>query len=70
MRMVITMKKCAVLGSINMDMVISVDRFPVAGESRIGTGFVQTPGGKGGNQAVALARLGADVVMAGCVGNT
>ena len=69
MRMVITMKKCAVLGSINMDMVISVDRFPVAGESRIGTGFVQTQGGKGGNQAVALARLGADVVMAGCVGN-
>ena len=62
------MKKCAVIGSINMDMVLSVPRFPQAGETLMGDQFKTVPGGKGANQAVALARLGADVSMAGCVG--
>ena len=63
------MLKCAVFGSINMDMVVKVDRFPEPGESRRGRSFQIVPGGKGGNQAVALGRLGADVMMAGCVGD-
>lgn len=62
------MKKCVVIGSVNMDMVATVDRFPVPGETRVGVDFKQVPGGKGANQAVALGRLGADVTMAGCVG--
>lgn len=62
------MKKCVVIGSVNMDMVATVDRFPRPGETRTGIDFKQVPGGKGANQAVALGRLGADVRMAGCVG--
>lgn len=62
------MKKLAVIGSVNMDMVVRVDRFPVPGETRRGEGFQIVPGGKGANQAVALGRLGADVVMVGMVG--
>ena len=61
------MKKCVVIGSVNMDMVATVDKFPKPGETRIGIDFKQVPGGKGANQAVALGRLGADVAMAGCV---
>lgn len=63
------MKKCAVIGSINMDMVLSVPRFPVAGETLTGGNFQTVPGGKGANQAVALGRLGATVRMAGRVGD-
>lgn len=63
------MKKCAVIGSINMDMVLSVPRFPVAGETLTGGNFQTVPGGKGANQAVALGRLGAPVRMAGRVGD-
>lgn len=62
------MSKCVVIGSINIDMVAFVDRFPQPGETRTGTLFQQLPGGKGANQAVALGRLSADVTMAGCVG--
>ncbi|MFP4565508.1 MAG: ribokinase [Spirochaetaceae bacterium] len=58
-----------VLGSINMDLVARVDRFPRPGETRAGSGFGTYPGGKGANQAVALARLGADVRMAGKIGD-
>jgi len=62
------MLKCAVIGSVNMDMVVRVDKFPKPGETRTGDSFSVVPGGKGANQAVALGRLGGDVAMAGCIG--
>jgi ribokinase len=58
-----------VVGSINMDLVAQVDQFPKPGETRTGSAFGTYPGGKGANQAVALARLGADVTIAGKIGN-
>lgn len=58
----------AVVGSLNMDLVVRVPRLPVAGETLAGQTFSQVPGGKGGNQAVAAARLGAQVAMIGRVG--
>ena len=63
------MLKCAVIGSVNMDMVVRVDKFPNPGETRTGDSFSIVPGGKGANQAVALGRLGGDVAMAGCIGS-
>jgi len=63
------MKKCAVIGSINMDMVIRTPRYPAAGETLTGIGFSTVPGGKGANQAIALAKLGVPVCMAGMVGD-
>lgn len=62
------MKKICVIGSINSDLVASVDRFPKPGETLIGKEFNTFPGGKGSNQAVAAGRLGADVRMIGKVG--
>ena len=61
--------KAAVIGSMNMDKVVSVDHFPKRGETLIAQGFMETFGGKGANQAVAIARLGGDVTMYGCVGD-
>lgn len=61
--------RVAVIGSLNMDLVIRASRFPSAGETLAGRSFDKVPGGKGGNQAVAAARLGAQVAMIGCVGN-
>ncbi|WP_066172726.1 ribokinase [Bacillus marinisedimentorum] len=61
--------KITVIGSINMDVVTSTDRFPDQGETVPGTDFATVPGGKGANQAVAAARLGADVHMIGRVGD-
>ncbi|MCK5584434.1 ribokinase [Candidatus Bipolaricaulota bacterium] len=58
----------AVLGSINMDVVVRVPRFPGPGETRIGTDVAYFSGGKGANQAVAAARLGAEVRFFGKVG--
>lgn len=52
-----------------MDMVVTADRIPSKGETLQGSSFDLIPGGKGANQAVAMARLGADVEMYGCVGN-
>lgn len=61
--------KVVVIGSINMDMVTRATRFPKKGETISGVSFDQLPGGKGANQAVACARLGAAVSMVGAVGN-
>ncbi len=55
--------KVCVVGSYNTDLAVRTPRIPVRGETILGTGFVTGPGGKGGNQAVAAARLGADVTM-------
>ena len=61
--------KIVVVGSANMDMVISASHFPHPGETLTGYGFMTNHGGKGANQAVAAARLGADVSFIGKVGN-
>jgi ribokinase len=61
-------KGVVVVGSINMDLVARTPRIALAGETLIGTGFETTPGGKGANQAVAVARLGYPVAMVGMVG--
>ena len=58
----------AVFGSLNMDLVVRVPRVPDAGEPLQAHGFMTNPGGKGANQAVACARLGASVAMIGRVG--
>ena len=58
-----------VLGSLNMDISVTVPRLPGPGATVLGSAARFTPGGKGANQAVAAARLGADVRMVGCVGD-
>lgn len=57
-----------VVGSINMDLVTITDQVPKVGETLLGNQFQMNPGGKGANQAVAAAKLGANVRMIGCVG--
>ena len=64
-----TPPKIAVLGSINMDVVIRCEHLPQPGETIIATSSAEFPGGKGANQAVAAARLGGKVSMIGNVGN-
>ena len=61
--------KLAVIGSINMDQVVTAERIPGKGETLPGNELNYVSGGKGANQAVAMARLGAEVTMFGCVGN-
>ena len=64
-----TVKKTVlVVGSVNMDMVARSERLPLPGETLVGERFVMAPGGKGANQAVAAARLGAPVVFVSRVG--
>ena len=59
-----------VVGSLNMDQVVRIPHLPTLGETLLGAGSLKlVPGGKGANQAVAMARLGASVTMAGRVGN-
>ncbi len=58
----------AVVGSLNMDLVVRSPRFPRPGETLIGGPFQTAPGGKGANQAVAAARMGGQVRMVGRVG--
>jgi ribokinase len=57
-----------VVGSVNLDLVARVERLPRAGETLTASAFERIPGGKGANQAVAAARLGAAVRFIGCVG--
>lgn len=61
-------KPIVVVGSINIDLVVTALRIPVAGETIQGDGFRQHFGGKGANQAVAVARLGYPVAMIGRIG--
>ncbi|HEY8444099.1 MAG TPA: ribokinase [Clostridia bacterium] len=62
------MNKIFVIGSVNMDLVIGVDRMPKNGETISGYGFMTNPGGKGANQAAAAAKMNAPTYMVGCVG--
>lgn len=61
-------RKITVVGSINVDMVTTTARIPSQGETILGDSFQTVPGGKGANQAIAAARLGAEVTMLGKVG--
>ena len=61
--------RVTVLGSMNMDISVTVPRLPGPGATVLGSAARFAPGGKGGNQAVAAARLGAGVRMVGCVGD-
>ena len=58
-----------VVGSINVDLVVQVERLPGRGETVVGGRFARHHGGKGGNQAIAAARLGAPTTMVGAVGD-
>jgi len=60
--------RLTVVGSVNLDLVARVERLPRPGETVTGATFTRIPGGKGANQAVAAARLGAEVTLAACVG--
>jgi ribokinase len=65
-----TQNQILVVGSLNMDQVVRVTRVPALGETLLGAGSLKLiPGGKGANQAVAIAHLGTAVAMAGRVGN-
>lgn len=61
--------RLTVVGSINLDLVARAERLPRPGETVTGAEFSRVPGGKGANQAVAAARLGADVELIACVGD-
>lgn len=61
--------KIVVVGSSNIDMVVKTERIPSAGETVLGGEFVMVPGGKGANQAVCAAKLGADVRLVARIGN-
>lgn len=63
------MVKIAVIGSCSIDLTVEAGKRPAAGETIIGSRLIVSPGGKGANQAVAAARLGAQVHMIGCVGD-
>jgi len=61
--------RITVVGSANLDLVAFTERLPRPGETLAANDFERVPGGKGANQAVAAARLGADVRFVGCVGD-
>lgn len=58
-----------VVGSINMDLVVSMKEIPKVGETVLGSSFLQNAGGKGANQAIAAAKLGSKVTFIGCIGD-
>lgn len=60
--------RVAVVGSINLDLVVRATHLPAPGETVGGAAFARYPGGKGANQALAARRLGAEVALWGCVG--
>ena len=60
--------RIVVVGSVNTDMVVKSRRIPAVGETVTGGQFVMAPGGKGANQAVAAARLGAEVTLVAKIG--
>ena len=60
--------RIVVVGSVNLDLVVRVERLPRPGETVTGASFARYPGGKGANQAVACARLGADVTLVAAIG--
>lgn len=62
------MKKIVVIGSINMDLVTICERAPRGGETLLGKKFMQIPGGKGANQAVAMGKMKSPVSMLGKIG--
>ncbi|HEY8396457.1 MAG TPA: ribokinase [Flavihumibacter sp.] len=62
-------QKIVVVGSSNMDMVVKTDHIPVPGETVLSGSFFMNAGGKGANQAVAVARLGGEVVFISKLGN-
>jgi ribokinase len=62
------MGKIVVAGSLNMDLSVRSEHIPAAGETILGGDLLQSPGGKGANQAYAAAKLGGSVLMLGCVG--
>ena len=61
--------RIAVVGSVNLDLVARCERLPRPGETVTGASFARVPGGKGANQALAAARLGAEVTLVGAVGS-
>jgi ribokinase len=63
------MVKITIIGSCSMDLVVTASKRPMKGETILGESFKTVPGGKGANQAVAAAKLGAKVYMVGCVGD-
>lgn len=63
------MKDVLVIGSLNMDYVVKVNKYPLPGETILTNNYTKVPGGKGGNKAYALGKLGASVAMVGAVGN-
>jgi ribokinase len=62
-------KSIVVIGSSNMDLVAKAPKIPVVGETLTGSDFFMIPGGKGANQAVAAAKLGAEVIFVAKLGN-
>ncbi|GMV95822.1 MAG: ribokinase [Phycisphaerae bacterium] len=61
--------RIVIIGSVNMDLVVRASHVPAPGETVLGGAFATIPGGKGANQAVGVARLGAEAVMVGRVGD-
>jgi ribokinase len=61
--------RCAVVGGLNMDLIVRLPALPRPGETLVGDDLLRAAGGKGSNQAVAAARLGAEVSMVGRVGH-